>query len=58
MKGDEEERWKDLPYFLGGRSERTAPNGELIDGDRKHWAPDMEVVKLTAEYAMKTERLK
>ena len=57
LKGNEVERWKDLPYFLGGRTERTASNGELIDGDRKHWAPNMEVVKRTVEYAMKTERL-
>lgn len=51
------DRWKDLPYFVGGRSERTAPNGELIDGERKHWVPNMEVVKRTIDYAMKTERL-
>lgn len=57
LKGSEVQRWKDLPYFVGGRTERTAPNGELIDGDRKHWAPNMEVVKRTIEYAMKTERL-
>jgi hypothetical protein len=57
LKGSEDERWKDLSYFVGGRTEDTAPNGELIDGDRKHWAPNMEVVKRTIEYAMKTGRL-
>lgn len=57
LKGSEVERWKDLPYFVGGRTEDTAPNGELVDGDRKHWAPNMEVVKRTIEYAMKTGRL-
>jgi hypothetical protein len=57
LKGSEGDRWKDLPYFVGGRSERTAPNGELIDGERKHWAPNVEIVKRTIEYAMKTGRL-
>jgi hypothetical protein len=57
LKGNETERWKDLSYFVGGRSERTAPNGELVDGESKHWAPNMEVVKRTIEYAMKTGRL-
>ena len=57
LQGGEVERWKDLPYFLGGRSERTASNGELIDGDPKHWVPNMEVVKRTIEYAIKTGRL-
>jgi hypothetical protein len=57
LKGTEVERWKDLSYFVGGRTERTTPSGELIDGDRKHWTPNMEVVKRTIEYAIKTERL-
>ncbi len=57
LKGSEGDRWKDLSYFVGGRSERTAPNGELIDGERKHWAPNVEVVKRTIDYAMKTGRL-
>jgi len=58
LKGNEVERWKDLSYFVGGRTENTAPNGDLIDGDRKHWVPNMEVVKRTIEYARKTERLR
>ena len=57
LRGDEVERWKDLPYFLGGRSERTTPEGELIDGDPKYWVPNMEAVRRTVEYAMKTGRL-
>jgi hypothetical protein len=57
LKGSEVERWKDLSYFVGGRTEGIAPSGELIDGDRKHWAPNMEVVKRTIEYAIKTGRL-
>jgi len=57
LRGDEIERWRDLSYFVGGRTEQTAPNGEPIDGERKHWAPKMEVVKRTIEFAMKTGRL-
>jgi hypothetical protein len=57
LQGEEVERWKDLPYFLGGRSERLTPDGELRDGDIKHWTPNIEVVKRTVDYAIRTGRL-
>ena len=51
------DRWGDLSFFLGGRTEQTKPSGELLDGPRKSWKPDMEVVNRTIEFAVATGRL-
>jgi ribonuclease HI len=51
------DRWGDLTFVLGGRSEQARTNGELLDGPRKYWKPDTEVVDRTIEFALKTGRL-
>jgi hypothetical protein len=51
------DRWGNLSFFLGGRTERTKPSGELLDGPRKSWKPDIEKVNRTIEFAMATGRL-
>jgi ribonuclease HI len=50
-------RWGDLSFVLGGRVERRKPSGELLDGPRKSWKPDIEVVNRTIEFAIATGRL-
>jgi hypothetical protein len=51
------DRWGDLSFFLGGRTERKKPSGELLDGPRKSWKPNIEVVNATIEFAIATGRL-
>jgi hypothetical protein len=51
------DRWDDLAFFLGGRTEQTNVKGKLLDGERKSWEPNTEVVKRTIEFAMATGRL-
>lgn len=51
------DRWGDLSFFLGGRTERKKPSGELLDGPRKSWEPDIDIVNRTIEFAIATGRL-
>jgi ribonuclease HI len=51
------DRWGDLAFFLGGRTERKKPSGELLDGPRKSWKPDIDIVNRTIEFAIATGRL-
>ncbi|KAK7177893.1 hypothetical protein PSPO01_16055 [Paraphaeosphaeria sporulosa] len=50
-------RWGDLSFFLGGRSEQRLPSGELLDGKAESWKPNLDVVNQTIEFAMATGRL-
>ncbi|KAF9733796.1 transposon I factor [Paraphaeosphaeria minitans] len=52
-----EDRWGDLSFFLGGRTERKTAKGEYLDGPSKPWKPDMEVVNQTIQFALATGRL-
>ncbi|KAK7177509.1 transposon I factor [Paraphaeosphaeria sporulosa] len=50
-------RWGDLSFFLGGRSEQRLSSGELLDGKAESWKPNLDVVNQTIEFAMATGRL-
>jgi hypothetical protein len=52
------ERSRDVPYLLGGwGSRKDVRTGQLLDGPREKWKPDMEVVKATIRFLEKTGRL-
>jgi hypothetical protein len=51
------DRWGDLSYFVGGRTERRKPTGELLDGERKGWWPDDATIEATIKFAIDTGRL-
>jgi ribonuclease HI len=52
-----EGRWGDLAYALGGWSSRIDRNtGETIDGLKKRWKPNMEVLKAVIQYVRATKR--
>lgn len=51
------DRWGDLAFLVGGRSEIRKASGELLDGPRKSWKPDLEVVNNTIKFALATGRL-
>ena len=50
-------RWGDLSFFLGGRTEQKTASGEYLDGPRKSWKPEAEVVNRTIQFALDTGRL-
>lgn len=50
-------RWGDLPFFLGGRTERKTASGGYLDGPMESWAPDLDVVNRTIQFALNTGRL-
>ena len=50
-------RFGDLPPFLGAYSNRKDIKGRPIDGPYERWRPDMELVRMTIEFARATERL-
>lgn len=47
-------RWGNLSYFLGGRSEQKLPYGAFLDGEKDSWKPNLEVLKTTIVYAKGT----
>jgi hypothetical protein len=49
-------RYWDLSYALGGYSIAEG-NGKKVDGEKDNWQPDLNAVKATIEYAIKTKRL-
>jgi len=51
-------RWGDLAFFLGGRSEQKTVSGEYLDGPPQCWKPNIEVVNRTIQFALATRRLK
>jgi hypothetical protein len=51
-------RSRDIPYLLGGwGSRKDVRTGQLSDGPKEKWKPDMEVVKATIRFLEKTGRL-
>ena len=57
LKKEAGRRWGDLPYMVGGWSDRRTPNGELIDGPMEKWKPDHRIVAATLEFVRATGRL-
>jgi hypothetical protein len=52
------DRWGDVPYLLGGWGTRKdVRTGQLLDGLKEKWKPDLAVVKATIRFLEKTGRL-
>jgi hypothetical protein len=52
------DRSRDVPYLLGRwGSRKDARTGQLLDGPKEKWKPNMEVVKATIRFLEKTGRL-
>lgn len=49
------ERWRDLSYFLGGWTDKKQ-DGKFIDGDRRRFRPDLNAVDAAIEFTIKTKR--
>jgi hypothetical protein len=48
----------DVSYLLGGWSSRKdVRTGQLLDGPKEKWKPNMEVVKATIRFLEKIDRL-
>ena len=45
-----------MSYALGGYS-TAERDGKKVDGEEDEWRPDLNAVKATIEYAIKTGRL-
>ena len=56
MKSAHGNRYWDLSYALGGYS-TAEREGKKVDGEKDEWQPDLNAVKATIEYAIKTGRL-
>jgi hypothetical protein len=41
------ERYGDLSYMLGGRSNHRKPDGSDLDGPREKWKPNVAAVRVT-----------
>ena len=50
-------RWGDLSFCLGGRSDQRLPSGEPLDGKADSWKPDLDVLHRTIGFAIATNRL-
>lgn len=50
-------RWGDCAYWLGAWSDRRDHCGELIDGARDRWRPDLDAVASMLRYVRATKRL-
>jgi hypothetical protein len=52
------DRSGDVPYLLGGwGSKKDIRTGQLLDGPKEKWKPDLAVVKATIRFLEKTGRL-
>jgi hypothetical protein len=52
------DRSGDIPYLLGGwGSKKDVRTGQLSDGPKEKWKPDLAVVKATIRFLEKTGRL-
>jgi hypothetical protein len=56
MKSAHGNRYWDVSYALGGYS-TVERDGKKIDGEKDKWQPDLNAVKATIDYAIKTGRL-
>jgi hypothetical protein len=52
------DRWGDVPYLSGGWGMRKdVRTGQLLDGPKEEWKPDLAVVKAIIRFLEKTDRL-
>jgi hypothetical protein len=51
------ERSGDVPFLLGGWGKKKDSKGQLVDGPKEKWKPDLDVVKATIRFLEQTERL-
>jgi hypothetical protein len=51
------ERARDVPFLLGGWGEKRNSKGQLVDGPKEKWRPDMDVVKATTWFLEQIGRL-
>jgi hypothetical protein len=52
-----EGRAGDVPFLLGGWGTKKDSKGQLVDGLRDKWKPDLKVVKATIRFLEQTGRL-
>jgi hypothetical protein len=52
-----EDRAGDVPFLLGGWGPKKNSKGQLVDGPKEEWRPDLEVVKATIRFLEQTGRL-
>ena len=57
LKDEAKERWNDLSFLLGGWSGQRNKKGELIDGPKEKWKPNLAVVKATINFLKETNRM-
>ena len=55
MRSAHGSRYWDVSYALGGYS-TAERDGKEVDGEKDKWQPDLNAVKVTIEYAIKTGR--
>ena len=46
-----------MPFLLGGWGIKKNSKGQLVDGPRDKWKPDLKVVKATIHFLEQTGRL-
>jgi hypothetical protein len=51
------ERAGDVPFLLGGWAKKRNSKGQLVDGPKEKWKPDLDVVKATIRFLEQTGRL-
>jgi ribonuclease HI len=51
------QRAGDVPFLLGGWGKKQDSQGQLVDGPKEKWRPDLEVVKATIRFLEQTGRL-
>jgi hypothetical protein len=51
------QRAGDGPFLLGGWGKKQDCKGQLVDGPKEKWRPDLEVVKATIRFLQQTRRL-
>jgi hypothetical protein len=56
MKSAHGSRYWDVSYALGGYS-TAERDGKKVDGEKDKWQPDLNAVKATIDYAIRTGRL-
>lgn len=51
------QRADDVPYLLGGWGTKKDSRGQLLDGPREKWMPDLKMVKATMRFLKQTGSL-
>jgi len=57
MMEEAQDRYGDMSYMLGGRSQNRRPDGSWIDGPKASWRPNVKIVQAVIRYAIATGRL-